>query len=231
MEIYLNPLPGKEAHIRLAPIQRRTDMFLDIYPPKNAKRSAVLVLLLPGGSSWQNSKIDIEEILKWRVLIIQRNSYNGIHSAQAAFPGGKREESDSSFADTAIREAEEETGIKREDFIPVSYLSQLYVPPSNFLIQPLLAIAKDTPQIVPDAREVSRYLEIPISVFKPGNEVYKSFSSPSGELLDAPGYEYDGLFIWGATAMILSELYQVVEEAVLSRLLSKTYISSSNPLK
>ena len=213
------PLPGKEAHIRLAPLQRRADMFPDNCPPPEAKESAVLVLLFPQGS----------DLMEWRVLIILRNSYNGVHSAQAAFPGGKMEKTDASFAHAALREADEEMGIKREDITPLSYLSQLYVPPSNFLIQPLLAVAKNEIKFSPDPREVAGYSLIPLKELNPQLAVYRKFQSPTGEWLDAPGFEYDGLFIWGATAMIISELYQVADEAILSRLLSMTYISSSNP--
>jgi 8-oxo-dGTP pyrophosphatase MutT (NUDIX family) len=194
-------------------------MFLDHYPPAGANESAVLVLLFPEGV----------KVMDWRVLVILRNSYNGVHSAQAAFPGGKREESDNSFAETALREADEEMGIKREDITPLSYLSQLYVPPSNFNIHPLLAVSKSDINFKPDPREVARYSLIPLRELNPQRAVFKRFQSPSGEWLDAPGFEYDGLFIWGATAMIISELYQVVEDAIFSKLLSMTYISSSKP--
>ena len=213
------PLPGKEAHIRLAPQQRRADMFLDNYPPAGAKESAVMVLLFPHGN----------DLMDWRVLIILRNSYNGVHSAQAAFPGGKREKADKSPAETALREAQEEMAVTREDIIPLSYLTELYVPPSNFLIYPLLAVAKRDIEFIPDPREVAGYSLVPLKNLNPQKAVNKRFQSPTGEWLDAPGFEYDGMFIWGATAMIISELYQVVEDAILSKLLSMTYISSSNP--
>jgi 8-oxo-dGTP pyrophosphatase MutT (NUDIX family) len=213
------PLPGKEAHIRLAPHQRRADMFLDHYPPAGAKESAVLVLLFPQGS----------DLMDWRVLIILRNSYNGVHSAQAAFPGGKREQTDKSLAETALREAHEEMAVKIEEITTISYLSELYVPPSNFLIKPLLAVAKKEIGFIPNPREVSSYSLVPIKELNPLKAVNKRFQSPTGEWLDAPGYEYDGLFIWGATAMILSELYQLVDDAILNKVLSITYISSSKP--
>ena len=194
-------------------------MFLDTYPPAGAKESAVLVLLFPQGS----------DLMDWRVLIILRNSYNGVHSAQAAFPGGKREKADRSPAETALREANEEMAVKIEEITTICYLSELYVPPSNFLIKPLLAVAKKDIEFIPDPREVAGYSLVPLKELNPHKAVNRRFQSPTGEWLDAPGFEYDGLFIWGATAMIISELYQVVEDAILSKSLSITYISSSNP--
>jgi 8-oxo-dGTP pyrophosphatase MutT (NUDIX family) len=212
LEKYLKKLPGKEAHIRLAPQQRRADMFLSDFPPSDAKESAVLVLLLPSG----------ETLMEWRVLIILRNSYNGVHSAQAAFPGGKKDDGDTSFQETALREAFEEMGIPREEITPMSFLSDLYVPPSNFLIHPLLAVAKKELTYQPNPREVVRYTTIPIHSIDPNLTTMKQFQSPTGEWLDAPGYEYDDLFIWGATAMILCELYQVTTDGSLAKLLGKS---------
>lgn len=224
MEKRLHPLPGKDAHIRLAPFQRLADMFSDPIPPEGAKESAVLVLLIPNGTSH-----DPEDIMEWRVLLIKRNSYAGVHSAQIAFPGGKKEQDDKSFMETAYREAYEEMGIDREKTIPVSALSGLYVPPSNFYICPVLAIAKEELRFTVDPREVTGYREIQIKEFNPAKTEIRKFQSPTGEWLDAPGYSIEDYFIWGATAMILSELYQVVADATLSKSLSSTYISSSNP--
>jgi len=199
-------------------------MFSDPIPPEGAKESAVLVLLIPNGTSH-----DPEDIMEWRVLLIKRNSYAGVHSAQIAFPGGKKEQDDKSFMETAYREAYEEMGIDREKTIPVSALSGLYVPPSNFYICPVLAIAKEELRFTVDPREVTGYREIQIKEFNPAKTEIRKFQSPTGEWLDAPGYSIEDYFIWGATAMILSELYQVVADATLSKSLSSTYISSSNP--
>lgn len=224
VEKRLHPLPGKDAHIRLAPVQRLADMFSDPVPPEGARESAVLVLLIPTGPSTAP-----EEIMEWSVLLIKRNSYAGVHSAQIAFPGGKREPEDKSFMETAYREAFEEMGIERDKTVPISALSGLYVPPSNFYICPVLAIAREELRFTVDPREVTGYREIKIKEFNPDKTELRKFQSPTGEWLDAPGYSIEDYFIWGATAMILSELYQVVADATLSKSLSSTYISSSNP--
>ena len=224
MEKKLHPLPGKDAHIRLAPVQRLADMFSDPTPPEGARESAVLVLLIPNEGSYTP-----EDILEWRVLLIKRNSYAGVHSAQVAFPGGKKEPEDKSFRDTAYREAFEEMGIEREKTVAISALSGLYVPPSNFYICPVLAIAREELRFTVDPREVTGYREIPVKNFNPEYAEIRRFQSPTGEWLDAPGYSDGDYFIWGATAMILSELYQVVADATLSKSLSSTYNSSSNP--
>ena len=200
-------LPGKDAHIRLAPHQRRADMSLDIPPPSDARESAVLLLLIP----------DIA--CSWKVLIILRNTYNGIHSAQPALPGGKRDLTDSSLYETALREAREEMGILPNQVETIGFLTKLYVPPSNFIIYPLLAISRQEIHYKPDPREVVRYTTIPINLLNPDLAITKHFQSPTGEWLTAPGYDYDNLFIWGATAMILSELYHISEQGHLNSLL------------
>ena len=182
-------------------------MSLDIPPRADARESAVLVLLIP------------DKTYSWRVLIILRNSYNGIHSAQPALPGGKRDLTDSSLYETALREAREEMGILPSQIEPVGFLTKLYVPPSNFIIYPLLAISRQEIHYKPDAREVVRFTTIPINLLNPDLAITKHFQSPTGEWLTAPGYDYDNLFIWGATAMILSELNHISEQGHLKPLL------------
>jgi len=205
--MYIPDLPGKKAHLKLAPVHRLSTLKIEEAPPGHAIESAVLVLLFPSSS---------DNILDWEVLVIKRNTYDGVHSGQIAFPGGKCEDEDKDYADTACRESHEELTIDRDKIKIVGLLSRLYVPPSNFTIYPVLAYAIDEMELTPDTREVVEFRKIPLKLFDP--TLSETFKIRIGreEYVDAPGYTIGDYFIWGATAMILSELYQVVEEARLT---------------
>jgi 8-oxo-dGTP pyrophosphatase MutT (NUDIX family) len=119
-------LPAAAAHEEMSPAHRKE--LLRENPHKlNARLSGVLLLLSPG--------INNEPL----ITFIKRMEYDGVHSGQIAFPGGKYEPGDIDLAYTAIREAEEEIGIKPTDVELIGPLSELFVPPSNFIIQPFLA--------------------------------------------------------------------------------------------
>ncbi len=220
IEIVLpNELPGKRAHLLLAPEPRIKSLKEEQTPPASAKESAVLVLLnpsyLPSGEINHNIK-------EWNITFIQRNTYHGVHSGQIAFPGGKCEESDTDYVCTACREANEELGIEENILSIVGPLSSLYVPPSNFTIYPILAIQKKFNGYTPNPREVSNYLNIPLSLFDP--QLAKRCRVQAGpyEWVHAPGYVIDNHVIWGATAMIMCELYQVVDSLASIKFLSNS---------
>lgn len=193
-------LPGKSAHLTMAPFHRIDSLKFEVNPPKEAIRSSVLILLIP-------SEFGLETVL------IKRNIYNGIHSGQISFPGGKCDKEDSDITETACREAYEELGIRTQDYKIIGHLSRLYVPPSNYLIYPVLAISDKRPDYKPDPREVSEFIHVPISKFNPANsQICKVEAGPS-LTVEAPAYVVEGHVIWGATAMILAELYQVAAAA------------------
>lgn len=219
-------LPGKEAHLKLAPEPRVISLIKELVPPSNAKESAVLVLLSPLGEGVDNS----HSLMEMGVLLIKRNTYHGVHSGQIAFPGGKCEESDLNYEATACREAFEELGIKRENLQIIGNLSRLYVPPSNFTIYPILSLAKGTIKYIPDPREVSEYMQIPLKLFDPKLAQRCRVQAGPYETVHAPGYVINGHTIWGATAMILSELYQLAALAISNKLLNNPKSSSSNPV-
>ena len=199
----------------MAPVQRVADFAAEGGPPPGARDSAVLVLLIPANNITSTSLMD------WRVVLIKRNTYAGIHSGQIAFPGGKWEKEDKSVVETAYREAFEELGIVRESTETICMLTHIYIPPSNFTIFPVLAIAKEDLRFTMDPREVVEYKEIEIRMFNPDSSEMRKIETTPGVIVDAPGFVIDDYFVWGATAMILSELYQLVIEAKLSISLSK----------
>lgn len=197
--MYISDLPGKEAHIKMAPEPRVITLNQEVSPPSDALDSAVLVLLFP-----------TEDPTGWEVVLIQRNTYEGVHSGQIAFPGGKCETYDKDYTDTACREAYEELGIERHKIQIIGQLTHLYVPPSNFTINPVLAIAKEKIEFRPDKREVVSYRMIPVKMFNPESSTTCKVQIKKGIYVNAPAFIIGDYLIWGATAMILSELYEVI---------------------
>lgn len=210
-------LPGKKAHLKMAPEPRVITLKTEIEPPPEALDSAVLVLLLPPFAGSSSSKhVSSGELFDWEVVVIKRSIYEGIHSGQIALPGGKREDSDIDYADTACRESYEELSIDRTKIEIIGLLSRIYVPPSNYIIYPVLAYAKSDVELTPDNKEVVEYRRIALRMFNPDTSKICRVQIGGEEFVNAPGYVIDDYFIWGATAMILSELYQLIEEAKLS---------------
>ena len=208
---FKKPLPGKNAQIVMAPQHRVAGLLREEIPP-GAAQSAVLALLTP-----ENEGRSRSELMEWKVLLIRRNEYPGVHSGQIAFPGGRREDGDSGFWETACRETFEEVGIQREALQHVGPLTSVYVPPSNFLIHPFVALNRSPGIVRPDPREVVDYKNIPLKVFDPSASVLLDVATREGEKKTAPAWQHEGYTIWGATAMILAELYRLIDEEALGR--------------
>ena len=205
-------LPGKQAQLEMAPANRAGGLLKESSPPPGAVDASVLVLLTP-----TNQGRSRNDLLKWTVLLIRRNSYPGAHSGQISFPGGRCEASDNGFYDTACREANEEAGIDREQLEMVGALTSLYVPASNFIIHPFLAVGKAPQPVRLDSREAVSYRNIPVQEFDPGRAIWLEFEYPDRRQRPAPAWQCREFTIWGATAMILAELYRMVENRVLVR--------------
>ncbi len=193
-------LLGNAAHVMMAPPER-FDLFknLDINT-LNPKKSAVMLLLYP--------KID-----KTQLVLIKRNEYKGVHSAQISFPGGKFDESDRSFKDTALRETFEEIGVASNKINIIRPLSETYIPPSNFMVYPFLGYCTEYPTFSPDFREVSAIIEMSIEDFLLDKMVVKKRMSTSyNSDIEVPCFDIGGNMVWGATAMILSELKEMLKK-------------------
>lgn len=194
----LSDLPGVNAHLRLAPEIRLNDLKSGT-TPDNAMESAVLILLYP-----HNNKL--------HTVVILRNEYDGAHSGQISLPGGKAEKSDIDFKHTALREAEEEIGIIPAEMEIIGQLTRFYVRPSNFIIYPFIAYCPYRPDFHPDATEVQRIIEIDIfAEINPEKMVTKTIIFKNSLQVNAPGFEISGEFMWGATAMIFSELIHILK--------------------
>lgn len=197
------PLPASIAHVKLAPIDRIEGLEKREWP-NNAKKSAVTFLLFP-----KNGKI--------HTLFMKRPVYPGVHSGQVSLPGGQVELSDTDLMSTAIREYREETGIILEESNYIAPLSELYIPPSNFLVMPFVAYVDELASLHPDPTEVESLHEIALEdLFLKENfrveDIQVRNRVDSSYTIKAPCYQINGLRIWGATAMMISELQMIFEE-------------------
>ena len=190
-------LPGKDAHLKMASNVRLDELKFNS-GKKPARLSSVLILLY-----LKNNKIYTSFIL--------RPKYDGVHSGQVAFPGGRQEDEDKSVIHTALREAKEEVNIEPSKITVLGTLSDLFIPPSNFLVTPVLAFSECRPDFIPQESEVEKIIEANISFLFDESIIKRKILYVRNTKIDAPCFEVDGQTIWGATAMILSELKDVIE--------------------
>lgn len=195
-------LPASEAHFIMAPLERIESLKNLNYDSINPKNAAVLMLFYP-----KNGRAHL--------VLIVRNSYEGIHSAQIAFPGGKYEPNDQTYENTALREAHEEIGIHPERVKIIMPFTNLYIQPSNFMVYPYLGICKEEIVFIPDEKEVAHIIELPLSVLLNDDLVVKTTMSTSyAKDIKIPAFEINGHIVWGATAMMLSELKEVLKKVL-----------------
>ncbi len=191
------PLPGIDAQMKMAHLERRIN-FSHSKIPDYARMGAVLILLY-----------EDEGALK--TCFIERTQYDGVHSGQIAFPGGKREPEET-LEQTALRETEEEVGVQQTDIVILGQLTALYIPPSNFLVHPFVGAISYKPSFILQAEEVAEVFEIKIDELS--DERFrgeKIISLSSGVTVQTPYFGYQGKTVWGATAMIISEFLEVLD--------------------
>ncbi len=187
---------GASAHSLAAPSSRQITLPDDSVLVK-AKKAGVLVLLYP-----KNQQAHF--------VLTLRKEYKGVHSGQVSLPGGKAEPHDKSLKNTALREAQEEIGVNLQEVEIIKELSPVYIPPSNFLVNPYVAQAMAPPVFKKEDREVAEILEVPFLELL-NNENYKNQKvNVRGFSMSVPTFVLKEKIVWGATAMILSELKQMV---------------------
>ena len=192
-------LPAISSHLKMAPKERIEGLKNLDTASLSARMAGVMMLFYPKEA-------------KTHLVLIVRNTYNGLHSAQIAFPGGKFENDDFNLENTALRETQEEIGIDREKIEVIRHFTPMYIPPSNFLVHPFLGIAKEELTFYPDIREVADIIELPLSVFLNDEIIIEARLSTSyGPNILVPAFNIQNHVVWGATAMILSELRDVLK--------------------
>ena len=146
------------------------------------------------------------------ILLTKRQSYKGVHSGQVSFPGGKLEEEDPSLEYTARREMEEEVGIENSEPRLVRSLTKLYIPPSRHLVHPFLFTIEKLPDLSLDPREVNSVIHLPLKVLLDKSVVQSGMISVrEGYNMKTNYIEFKGHKIWGATAMMLSEIKELIQ--------------------
>ncbi|RUT71816.1 CoA pyrophosphatase [Flavobacterium cupreum] len=192
-------LPALSSHIKMAPKERIEALKNLDFKAENPRIAAVMMLFYPKNE-------------KTHLVLIVRNAYNGVHSSQIAFPGGKYESTDSGYEETALRETQEEVGVAPEKIEVIKQFTPMYIPPSNFLVHPFLGISSEELLFYPDAREVADVIELPLSVFLNDEIIIEARLSTSyGPNILVPAFNIQNHIVWGATAMILSELRDVLK--------------------
>lgn len=195
-------LPAREAHFKMAPLERIESLKNLNFDNINPKKAAVMMLFYPKKG-------------RTHLVLIVRNSYKGVHSSQIAFPGGKYETLDVTFEKTALRETHEEIGIHPESIEIIMPFTNLYIQPSNFMVYPFLGICKEEIVFVPDGNEVVNIIELPLNDFLNDDLIITTTMSTSyAENIKIPAFKINEHIVWGATAMMLSELKEVLKKVL-----------------
>ena len=194
-------LPGETSHYKMAPIERLKELTKQSLKKNKAKRASVMVLFYPNKAG------------ETHLALILRKTYKGVHSAQVGFPGGRQEVSDLSSKHTALRETQEEIGVLQEDIRVLKKLTQIYIPPSNFFVEPFIGTCDKTPQFILQQTEVEALIEVKISdLLDDGIYCTRRLSTSYATDIEVPAYILNTHVVWGATAMMLSEVRELLKQ-------------------
>jgi len=187
-------LPGIAAHLIMAPKMRllSADKF------ENAVNSSVLILL------YLKNKII-------HFVLIERTKNHSVHSGQISLPGGRYETIDENLINTAIRETYEEIGVMSKKIEVIGKLSEIYIPPSNYLVLPVIAFSTKKINFKPNPHEVNKIIEVSLNDLLNANNCTNSIFNKN---IEAPCYNLNNKLVWGATAMILSEFSIILKRCI-----------------
>lgn len=192
-------LPATIAHLKMVPPNREELLKNTDFTIVSPKKAAVMMLFYPKN-------------FQTHLALILRTSYNGVHSSQIAFPGGKFEHDDINLQHTALRETQEEIGIPSNAINVVRSFTEVYIPPSNFMVYPFLGYSTNELKFTLQEDEVAGIIEFPLVDFLDDTILTsKTMKTSYAGSIDVPGFQVNEHFIWGATAMILSELKETLK--------------------
>lgn len=190
------PLPGSQSHLKMIPPGRQLEPPPDLLT--KVKQSAVLIILYFADGDLT-------------CLLIKRPQTMKNHPGQVAFPGGMADRTDRSLMDTALREAQEEIGIQPESVEVAGQLSKIHVSVSNFVIHPFVVWSESEPFVRLNTEEAEKVLRFPVGKYLTHGPVQSKLIQTTTGSLNVPCFVFDDEIIWGATAMILSELMDVLK--------------------
>lgn len=187
-------VPGVIAQEEMAPALRSKEIKKLDLDKKNPRHAAVMLLCYPKEGETYFS-------------LIQRPTYNGVHSDQIALPGGKVESDDASYQDAALRETFEEIGVPESIIRVLRKMTKTYIPPSNFWVHPFFGYSDITPVFVPQEEEVAAILAVPLRDLLDDKSIFSDILTTSyAKQIEVPAFRLNGYRVWGATAMMLNEL-------------------------
>ncbi len=196
------PLPGTASHYKMAPELRIRELKTGIGSGLIPKKAGVMALFYPRKG---------EACL----LLIQRKTYDGVHSGQIGFPGGGAELSDRDILATALRETHEEVGIVPDRIEVVRSMSSLYIPPSNYEVQPFIGLTFKAPPFVIQETEIESLLETSFEeVMDEANLVSRELTTSYARNIEVPAFYLGGHYVWGATGMVLNEIRDLFKQVL-----------------
>ena len=197
------PLPGEASQYKMAPESRLEELQRINISQKNPRRAGVMALFYPTNNMGTN------------LLLILRKTYKGVHSNQVAFPGGKEEKSDDGLLTTALRETYEEVGVAPKDITVIKEISEIFIPPSNFMVQPYIGLYRNPKPFVKQDAEVELILEVPVSDFLDDTLVVsKKMTTSYAVDIEVPAFKLNGYIVWGATAMMMNEIKELLKQVL-----------------
>ena len=196
-------MPGEQSHFKMEPEIRKQWRESKNVAKHKPKQAAVVALFYPNQHQ------------ETQLLLILRNTYKGVHSNQIGFPGGKVEPEDNNLEITALRETHEEVGVLPKDIEILKKLSKLYIPPSNFMVQPFIGLYTKPKPFKIQESEVEALVEVSFSDFmNDKNLIYQNLTTSYAKNIDVPAFKLNGYTVWGATAMMLSEIKDLLRQVL-----------------
>lgn len=195
-------LPGEEIRHRLSP-PYRPPLSKEEILSRHPNIGGVLVLLY--------NKSDTLHL-----VLTERKQYEGVHGGQMSLPGGRKDDTDSTLIHTALRETEEEVGVEAASINILGSLTELYIPPSNFLVYPSVGFSPAVNTFQPQKEEVEKVVEIPVEFFLDDANIHPQtrIRLHNGNYVTVPSYIFNQHIIWGATALMLHEFVHVFRKAI-----------------